>query len=71
MLDYAHWPAWAQDIAAALAVLVVGTVYWFAWFRPAIRASARSTPVGWRTVLVVSAFVVVILILGWKWVNTH
>jgi len=71
MFDYSRWPGWAQVITALLLLLFVGFVYWFAWFRPAIRAASKFSAVSQNTIVVVFVVVAVILALGWKWVTTH
>jgi len=71
MFDYSRWPGWAQVITALLLLLFVGFVYWFAWFRPTIRAASKFSAVSRNTIVVVFVVVAVILALGWKWVTTH
>ena len=71
MLDYSHWPLWAQILTGLFLVLVAGTIQWFAWVRPAIKASAKSAPAGLKTIAVVTVIVTMILILGWAWLTTH
>jgi hypothetical protein len=68
MLNYSHWPFWAQSIAGLIFVAALGTLYWLAWVRPAIRSFARFSPAAWKT-LVASVAGLAFLILVWAWVS--
>jgi hypothetical protein len=42
--NYSHWPLWAQAVTGWLLLAVLGTLYWFAWIRLAIRSFAKLSP---------------------------
>lgn len=69
MLNYSHWPAWAQAVTGLLFLSVLGTIYWFAWVQPAIRSFAKFSPEAKRTLLVVSVAGMMVFILVWLWAS--
>ena len=66
MLNYAQWPSWLQGILALLCLLIVGIVYWFAWFRPATETFRNWSPRGKKLLLasVVGATLVTLIWVG-------
>ena len=52
-----------------LFLLVMGTLYWFAWVQPAIKSFAKFSPEARRTLAAVAGMVVFILV--WVWANAH
>jgi len=69
MLNYSHWPRWAQAVTGLLLLLVLGTVYWFAWVQPAIRSFGKFSPAAKKTLQVVSLAGVMVLIFVWVWAS--
>jgi len=53
-----------------LFLLVMGTLYWFAWVQPAIKSFAKFSPEARKT-LVASVVGIVVFILVWVWANAH
>ena len=70
MLNYSHWPPWAQAMMGLLFLLVMGTLYWFAWVQPAIKSFAKFSPEARKT-LAVSVVGMVVFILVWVWANAR
>jgi len=69
MLNYSHWPHWAQAVTGLLLLVALGTLYWFAWVQPAIRSFSKLSTAAKNTLLVVSVAGMMVLILVWVWAS--